>query len=180
MRRPPQRMTVAKLKQLLKKYGKGVLKAGIHTRKQREFCVSEFRNKVIAPAKPLSDDIEYFPDLRDLNDLFTDDKARTAALLPVMAALWDWERWSLSRQRSFVLHIHAFVEATWPAGAARLDVASIDHCLYSFPGKIHQVVRHEQPDIPIPGPPRLQKPNRDRNLTRACAFMIQAAELTAP
>lgn len=43
------------------------------------------------------------PDLRLLNDaLWSDDAARTAALVPVAVALWDWEAWPSSVRAGWV------------------------------------------------------------------------------
>jgi hypothetical protein len=42
------------------------------------------------------------PDLQPLNDgPWSSDEARTAALVPVVEALWDWLHWPSSRQRAW-------------------------------------------------------------------------------
>jgi len=97
-------MTVQELQALLVEHDDGVLKGGSHSEGSREFCALEFES--IVRGRPFSDLSITLPDLRPLNDAFgmgdIADAARTTALLPVMAALWDWSHWSPQRQQKWI------------------------------------------------------------------------------
>lgn len=91
----PETMTVAHLTALLHEHDEGILRSGSHS-EGREFCALEFKHKVLG--HPWSDTPDG-PDYRPLNDArWSSDAARTAGLLPVMVALWDWPEWSEARQ----------------------------------------------------------------------------------
>jgi hypothetical protein len=92
-------MTVDELQAALDRLDKGRLYGGGHKAGSGEFCAVEFRNAVLE--RPHSDAPQGWLDLRRLNDGFATDAARTAGLLPVMAAVWDWEAWAPERQRRF-------------------------------------------------------------------------------
>ena len=95
----------------------GVLRHGAH-KPGREFCALEFVAQVRHLESDDEDsgvDTEYWtdrpettrlPDLRPINDgPWSSDQARTIALLPVLAALWDWADWSPIRQQTWVEHV---------------------------------------------------------------------------
>jgi|SRR3990167_624568 len=70
----------------------GVLSAGQHTKADGKACVLEAAHAAIGD--PWSDTPSRWPDLRPLNDgPWSSDQARTEALVPVLEALWDWEKW---------------------------------------------------------------------------------------
>jgi hypothetical protein len=89
-------MTVLELQAALDKLDDGVLKHGSH-KEGREFCALEFESKL--RGRVWSDTPITLPDIRPLNDAgWSSDTARTTALLPVMAALWDWSVWPDKRK----------------------------------------------------------------------------------
>jgi len=93
-------MTLAKLQAYLDTLDDGLLRQGMHD-EGREFCALEFESQV--RGREWSDEAITLPDIRPLNDAFgKNDKARTAAILPLMVALWDWSRWSSSRRRAWI------------------------------------------------------------------------------
>ena len=100
-------MTTEKLQALLDAMDDGVLKYGAHKAGGRDFCALEFESQVRGRA--WSDAPGTIPDIRPLNDAFgkgaVADKARTAALLPLMAVLWDWSTWTTTRKQHFVEHL---------------------------------------------------------------------------
>ena len=97
-------MTIEALRQGLVEHDKGVLKGGMHKPEDREFCALEFSS--IMRGKTLTDSPGDLPDLRPLNDApWPNDTARTAALLPVMVALWDWREWSSKRQAQWAQRV---------------------------------------------------------------------------
>ena len=110
-------MTVHELQQALDRLDDGVLLSGAHRSGDKAFCVLEFSAAV--RQKPHSDDPGDLPDLRQLNDgPWSSDQVRTAHLLPVMAAYWDWGTWTAARQlatiqRVAILTVHRLV-ATLP------------------------------------------------------------------
>ena len=90
-------MTTEDLQAALDRLDQGVLLAGAHTEGD-QFCALEFESQVRGRA--WSDQPVTLPDLRPLNDgLWPSNAARTAALLPVMAALWEWEEWTPDRRQ---------------------------------------------------------------------------------
>ena len=97
------KMTVERLQLLLTEMDDGVLRCGSHKAGSREFCALEFESQV--RGRKWSDTPITMPDIRPLNDMFGTgpraDKLRTAALLPLMAALWDWSNWSITRKQKF-------------------------------------------------------------------------------
>ncbi len=89
-------MNLEQLQALLNEHDDGILRHGMH-KEGREFCALEFESKV--RGRQWSDAPITLPDLRPINDgPWSSDTARTTALLPVMAALWDWSEWSQSRR----------------------------------------------------------------------------------
>lgn len=93
------RMDTTELQRLLSEHDDGILRHGQHE-EGREFCALEFESRVRGRA--WSDAPITLPDLRPLNDArWSSDTARTAALLPVMAALWDWTSWSTERRQAW-------------------------------------------------------------------------------
>ena len=90
-------MTVQELQAALDALDDGVLLKGAHPAGGRQFCVLEFESQV--RGRSWSDTPITLPDLRPLNDgPWSSNEVRTAALLPVMAALWQWSTWT-SKQR---------------------------------------------------------------------------------
>ena len=61
-------------------------------------CLLEVAHAAVGDA--WSDAPDKWPDLRTLNDAFTDDVARTQQLIPVLRAYWDWSAWGAARQRA--------------------------------------------------------------------------------
>ena len=97
----PNEMTVEVLQRGLAFHGGGVLKAGSHKEGSGEFCASEF--SAIMRGKPVFDFSDDLPDIRAMNDAFgSNDLERTKCLLPVIAALWDWNAWDKTRRQRFV------------------------------------------------------------------------------
>ncbi len=93
-------MDTSELQRLLSEHDDGILRHGAHE-EGREFCALEFESRVRGRA--WSDAPITLPDLRPLNDArWSSDEARTAALLPVMAALWEWTSWSAERRQAWV------------------------------------------------------------------------------
>ena len=92
-------MTTAQLQAELNRLDKGILLSGAHPPGD-QFCALEFSSQV--RQKPWSDAPGDLPDVRALNDApWSSAETRTAALLPVMAALWDWRDWSNARQKAW-------------------------------------------------------------------------------
>src|SRR6267142_5151809 len=93
-------MTTAELQQLLDKMDDGILRSGSHKAGGREFCALEFESQV--RQRTWSDAPITLPDLRPINDAcWSSNEARTAALLPVMSALWDWSIWPEKKRRKW-------------------------------------------------------------------------------
>ncbi len=96
-------MTEQELYALLHEHDDGVLKHGGHE-PGRDFCALEFDAKV--RGREWSDDPVTLPDLRRLNDArWSSDAARTAAIVPVMAALWDWSTWGPTRRHRWAAFV---------------------------------------------------------------------------
>ncbi len=97
-------MTTERLQALLHEHDNGLLYTGAHTPGSREFCALEF--DAMVRGRAWSDQPITLPDLRPLNDAQWDsDAQRTAALLPVMAALWDWATWSTVRRQAWATYV---------------------------------------------------------------------------
>lgn len=121
----PAKPTVGWLRKQLKRLDKGRLYCGGHDASEGEFCALEFVNVVkdgatglrVVPAEQkgwgdtllgnLSDCPTNVPDLRELNDncAWATDKARTDQLLPVLAALWNWKKWTAPQKRAFTAQL---------------------------------------------------------------------------
>ena len=94
-------ITVEELKQGLVEHDKGVLKHGAHRPEEREYCALEFVSIMRQDAQ-MNDTPGHLPDLRPLNDAsWSSDEERTEHMLPVLAALWDWETWTQKRRQAF-------------------------------------------------------------------------------
>jgi hypothetical protein len=94
--------------QLNSRFG-GKLRGGKHGIEEGACCLLEFRC-AIRECDPgsLSDEPEkvQFPDLRCLNDSYgSEDEARTNDMLPVLSALWDWDKWSEDKRKSVVRNV---------------------------------------------------------------------------
>lgn len=88
------------LKSALDKRFGGVLKAGYH-RPDGEACLLEADH--VLRGDLWSDTPEHLPDLRWVNDGYgRNNQRRTESLLPVWAALWNWKKWGVARQRRFL------------------------------------------------------------------------------
>lgn len=96
-------MTLQELHTHLETFDEGILRRGHHA-PGREACALEFESQVRQRAwsdRPLT-----LPDLRPLNDgPWSSDQARTQALLPVMAALWEWSTWTAAQQRIWATRV---------------------------------------------------------------------------
>ena len=111
-------MTVTDLQRALDTLDEGVLTVGTHRPDARAFCALEFSAAV--RGNPPSDAPGDLPDLRPLNDApWSSDRLRTAHLLPVMAAYWDWGTWSLATQTAVV---------------ARVAVLTVNRLIAALPG----------------------------------------------
>ncbi len=107
-------MTIEQLQALLHEHDDGVLRSGAHEA-GREFCALEFEAIVRGRAvyyegldewQGWSDEPVTLPDLRPLNDApWSSDEARTAALLQVMVALWNWSEWSSARRTAWASRV---------------------------------------------------------------------------
>ena len=96
-------MTTEDLQAALDRLDQGVLLAGAHAEGD-QFCALEFDSQVRGRA--WSDEPVTLPDLRPLNDgPWSSNAARTAALLPVMAALWEWGEWTPDRRQRWVTQV---------------------------------------------------------------------------
>jgi hypothetical protein len=96
-------MNLETLQALLNHHDDGVLRRGAH-QPGREFCALEFDS--IIRGRKWSDAPITLPDLRPLNDgPWSSDASRTAHLLPVMVALWDWATWTPERKRGWVTRV---------------------------------------------------------------------------
>ena len=97
-------MTTVELQAHLDRLDDGVLRGGKHSQ-GREFCALEFSSQV--RGKPWSDAPDDLPDVRPLNDgpWAANDRARTDALLPVLAVLWDWTTWTPARQQQWATDV---------------------------------------------------------------------------
>ena len=97
-------MTAEELQHLLDIMDDGILRKGAHTAGEAEFCALEFESQV--RGRDWSDKPLTLPDLRPLNDAnWSSDKTRTAGLLPVMSALWDYSTWSFVRRRQWLDYV---------------------------------------------------------------------------
>jgi len=74
----------------------GLLLRGKHKRNSQA-CTLELAHAAVGDA--WSDTPDKWPDLRALNDApWSNDLARTAGLVPVMEAYWEWDAWPRTRQ----------------------------------------------------------------------------------
>ena len=82
----------------------GVLKCGSHG-EDGEACALEAAS--VARGVAWGDDpgLVQLPDLRAINDAYVDDAARTAALVPVLEAVWGWPAWSPERRQRFAVAV---------------------------------------------------------------------------
>ena len=120
-------MTVEELQAALHRLDKGVLMYGAHKAGEGEFCALEFDS--VVRGRPFSDVPLTLPDLRPINDAFGDDNAaRTAALLPVMAALWEWSAWSEARRRAWACLIVIDTVREIVSALPRVPTAAAQQC----------------------------------------------------
>ena len=96
-------MTTEELQEALNRFDKGLLYRGSHNPDSKEFCALEFDS--IVRGRKWSDKPITLPDIRPINDAFTDNKVRTEFLLPVMAALWDWSFWSNEKKQRWITKV---------------------------------------------------------------------------
>ena len=98
-----EKMTVEQLMAGLVEHDDGVLSYGAHKEGDRKFCALEYRS--IMKGRKFSDAPVDMPDIRPLQDAFgvgaKADALRTKHIIPVMAALWDWDAWSGARQKAW-------------------------------------------------------------------------------
>ncbi len=133
----------------------GILRHGKHP-EGREFCGIEFARDV--RGLPWGDTPDVLPDLRPLNDgPWSSDRARTAAVLPVIATLWNWSAWDPARRHR------------WATAVAIETVRQIIAELPSLPDPIRTQCQ---------GADTLESARAaaDQVLQRACAIWIAAAE----
>lgn len=157
-------MTVDELQQKLGELGYGVLKQGAHEPQSGACCALEFANHV--RGRRWSDEPGALPDLRPLNDApWSSDQARTEALLPVMAALWDWSVWSEDQR------------VAWSRRVAVETVCQIVADLPGLPEDVRQRCREATTcDEARDAAARAADP--DAVLRRACQTWIAAAHAT--
>ena len=121
-------MTVEELQAGLKLHDKGVLKHGSHKPIDREFCALEFVS--VMHGEKMHDKPTHIPDLRRLNDAgWSSDKARTDAMLPVLAALWDWSSWGKDKQQAWAEHTAIETVRHIISGLPKLDPKIKQQCL---------------------------------------------------
>ena len=97
------KLSIEKLQQVLNNLDGGVLYAGKHTPNDHQFCALEL--VTVARGLALSDSPSKaaMPDIRPLNDAsWRNNEARTAALLPLIASLSDWNDWTFTQQQTFI------------------------------------------------------------------------------
>lgn len=79
----------------------GVLTVGKHS-PDGEACALEARSVAMGIKWTDSPTTTRFPDIRALNDAaWPSDEARTAGMLDLMDALWDWPDWTNGRRKRF-------------------------------------------------------------------------------
>src|SRR5579859_5355762 len=97
-------ITIEELQAGLVKHDKGVLKRGAHKHEDREYCALEF--VAVMHDEPLNDKPGHLPDIRPLNDArWSSDESRTAHMLPVLVALWDWATWTPTRKQQWASRV---------------------------------------------------------------------------
>jgi hypothetical protein len=83
------------------KFG-GLISRGAHGPESGAACILE----VVAQARGLRHtdcpSVVGMPDIRAINDVFTDDSARSLAMVRLGVALWDWAMWGQERQVAYV------------------------------------------------------------------------------
>jgi hypothetical protein len=85
------------LQQIIDERFGGILTSGEHE-PDGSACALEAAH--VAIGDEWSDEPNLWPDLRPLNDgPWDSDEQRTAHVVPVLIALWDWQDWSPERQR---------------------------------------------------------------------------------
>jgi hypothetical protein len=90
-------------RQLLDERFGGLLRQGKH-KENGIACAVEVRNA--ARGKAWSDDPGDAPDTRALNDgPWSSDEARTAAMVPVEEALWDWADWTDAKRQAWATEV---------------------------------------------------------------------------
>jgi hypothetical protein len=94
------RLELSTLTTLLHDRFGGVILSGFH-QPGGQCCALELLN--VARGNPWSDDPVRagVPDIRSLNDAAWPDSARTAAMLPLLAALSDWTEWGDARRMAW-------------------------------------------------------------------------------
>ena len=83
----------------------GVISSGSH-KPDRLACALEIAT--VARGLPWSDSpvSAGLPDLRQINDSrWASDTARTQALLPVIIALWDWDKWTPQQKQTWATQV---------------------------------------------------------------------------
>lgn len=79
-----------------RRFTNGLIRRGAHE-PDGLACVLEARN--VAVTGEWTDSPSGFPDLRRLNDArWASDEERTAHMIPLVEALWDWEKWTEKRK----------------------------------------------------------------------------------
>jgi hypothetical protein len=150
-----QPMTVEVLQAGLIEHDKGVLKHGSHEEGSREFCALEFVSIMKGIKFCDNPSVVGMPDLRSLNDAFgtgsAADARRTAAMLPVLAALWNWDSWGQPRQQKF---------------AERLVIKTVNRIISQLPGLPAAVV------LECKGATTIQRAAR---AARAAGWAVRAA-----
>lgn len=148
MRRLPK-LTLRALRRVLRVYDDDVLTNGGHQPEDCQYCALEcvsvaretkgdkgnFKRKNLRRFTDHPESVG-MPDIRDLNDAtWSSDKARTEAMLPMMAALSDWGRWSKERQRLWVLFVLAEIMIHFgkaPKKRFRVDIVDLPFELQKF------------------------------------------------
>ena len=152
-------MTVDQLQEALDELGAGVLLSGKHQAGERKVCALEFESQM--RGRPWSDAPRTLPDVRPLNDAqWSSDAARTAALLPVMAALWRWADWTLHQRQQ------------WTTQIILETVRKIVSALPGLPKDIQEQC-HSVKELPAAA--MAARAAADSPLQTACAIWIRAA-----
>lgn len=103
-----QKITIEQLQEYLDTHDNGVLTFGEHGKGKGEFCALECVGQIRGVEWTDHPESVGMPDLRELNDSpdWSSDKARTVALLPVLAACSLWATWGSARHATFLERVH--------------------------------------------------------------------------
>lgn len=97
----------------------GVLRRGPHE-PNGDACALEARSQALGIDWTDSPVLVDFPDIRPINDAAWDnDNQRTAHMVPVMEALWNWPSWNIARRITFVERLVKRINEEMPRSKLR-------------------------------------------------------------